>query len=503
MVTILTQPSLVRAAQSPQPARGRFWQVTAGAIAAVVAASVCMAVLCAGTVLLWATGPQTTSSGATAPLRTAASLWLFALRVPVHTTDGPIRLAPLAVTGLLVWACVRSAGWAARYARAHETGQAAAVVLGFTFAFTFAAAAAARCTLGHGLAVATLPAMAAAVPFGALAAVAGVSRHTWALAALLRRTRPWGAMLARAVGAAGLVLFGGGIVIVIAAMAVHRDSVAHSFALSGGGWSGGIGLALLSLIFLPTAAFWAIAVAAGPGVALATDSRLDLGGADLGAMPNLPLVHALPGTGSLPWVAYLTVAVPLLAGISAGWVVRPGAGRRWFSVVGVAAGAGALTGVLAGCAAQLSGGGVGGRLDRLGPSGPRVGLALATELGFAAAVTAALRVLGAPRPVPPPLALLPHARSATEEIAAEATADAAEVTEAVPEGEVVEPVEEPTDIVADVEPSPDASDEPSEPEGSASLTDLEDLEDTQEIPVVHIEPAAAVAAETDILTPTE
>jgi hypothetical protein len=524
VVTILAQPRTVQAPVAARGARGVLRQLAAGVTAAVVAAAVGMAVLCAGTVLLWATGPQSSGSGAQAPLRAAASLWLFALRIPMHTSDGPIRLAPLAVTGLIAWAAVRAAGWAARISRAHETGHAATVVLGFTTTFTLIAGLAARGTAGYGLAVATLPAITAAAPFGGLTAIAGVSRHTWALAGLLRRTRPYGAMCARAVGAASLVLFAGGTVAVVAALAVHRAVVAHSFAVSGGGWSGGIGLALLCLCYLPTAACWAVAIAAGPGVALATDARLDLGGTDLGALPNLPLVHALPGTGSLPAVAYLSVAVPLLAGITAGWTVRPAPGRRWYAVIGAASAAGAVTGLLAGGLAEFSGGGMGGRLDHLGPSGLLVGPALAVELGFAAAVTAALRVLVAPRPMPAvTLTLVPPARSgddvvprglsaalpaelvtqaaaqpAAESVTEPAVEPAAEtVTESVPQavaasvGTVGEP------------PAESNSDEGSEMSESGAPPDLEDFADTQEIVLAQPDPALLVGVAADIVAESE
>ncbi|HEY1489248.1 MAG TPA: DUF6350 family protein, partial [Micromonosporaceae bacterium] len=171
MVTILASPRTVRAPETPRPARNPLWQLAAGATAAVVAAAVGLAVLCAGTVLLWATGPQSSGSGASAPLRAAVSLWLFALRVPMQTSDGPIRLAPLALTVLIGWAAVRAAGWAVRFTRAHETAPAATVVLGFTGTFTLIAGFAARATAGHGLAVATLPTVAVAAPFAALAAL--------------------------------------------------------------------------------------------------------------------------------------------------------------------------------------------------------------------------------------------------------------------------------------------------------------------------------------------
>jgi hypothetical protein len=417
MVTTWTPKPSTRTVLTPAEATGRgpVRSLAAGVLAGVIAAGVGLAVLCAATVLLWATGPDSAGSDAATPVRTAASLWLFAQRNDLPTSAGVLRLTPLALTAGVIVLAVRAAGWAARWVRAHETGPACNVVIGFTVGFIGVTGGAAHATAHHPLAVGWLAATSHGLPFVVLAAVVGVAPQTWAFASLLGRTRPYGAAVLRGVGAASLVLIAGGAVVIAACSATHRAALAGSFAAAGGGWSGGIGLALLCFVYLPNAACWAVAVASGSGVAIATNARLDLGGADPSALPGLPLMHALPGAGALPAFAYLTLLIPFVAGMAAGWTVRPTADRRVLPTLGCAALAALLTAGLAGVAATASGGSLGGRLDRLGPSGTRVAAALAGELVVVAVLTAGLRILIRPRVVATPGLVLLKRRVHAEE----------------------------------------------------------------------------------------
>jgi hypothetical protein len=95
--------------------------------------------------------------------------------------------------------------------------------------------------------------------------------------------------------------------------------------------------------------------------------------------------------------------------------VRPAAGRRLLPTLGCAAVTALLTAGLAGVAATASGGSLGGRLDRLGPSGTRVAGALAGELVVVAILTAGLRILIRPRVVPVPGPVLLKRRAHGEE----------------------------------------------------------------------------------------
>src|SRR5205807_9124572 len=122
----------------------------------------------------------------------------------------------------------------------------------------------------------------------------------------------------RGVAVASLVLFGGGALVVGACLAVHNEGVAAVFDRTGGGNSGFLGLGLVSLLFLPNAACWAVGFAAGPGVAMAADAHLDFRGMDAGVLPGLPLTAGLPQPGPLGWVAWLPMLVPLAAGLATG-----------------------------------------------------------------------------------------------------------------------------------------------------------------------------------------
>jgi hypothetical protein len=144
----------------------------------------------------------------------------------------------------------------------------------------------------------------------------------------------------------------------------------------------------------PNAVLWVVALAAGPGFALGTDSGLSLTGEmHGGALPAMPLLGALPGAGPLPGYAWLLVAVPVGAGAVIGWFARPAGGPRgWRDELATAAVSGAVCGLGVGVLAGLSGGGAGGRLAEAGPSGLQVGLVLAVELAAAAAALAGGRI---------------------------------------------------------------------------------------------------------------
>jgi len=77
---------------------------------------------------------------------------------------------------------------------------------------------------------------------------------------------------------------------------------------------------LAQLAFLPALVVWALAFAAGPGFALGTASSVSPVGTQLGVLPGIPVLGAVPELQS-PW--FLLVALlPVAAGGLAGWVVR-------------------------------------------------------------------------------------------------------------------------------------------------------------------------------------
>jgi hypothetical protein len=458
VVTILA-PAPQRTGVGPQDPGSR-WPAAFGLLAAGIAAAVGLAVLGAVSLLLWATGSDSGGS-ASGPFRTASWFWLLGQRSAAHLPAGRLQLAPLGLTAILAVVAVRAAGWAARTARAHEAAAALAVVGGFAGGSGVLAMIAAHETTPHGLSVAAFPALRAALVFALVTGMVGVAPCTWEWAQFAAQWRGRARPVLRASAVASLILFGGGALVVAVCVAVHNEAVAEVFDRTGGGHSGFLGLALISVLFLPNAACWAVGFAAGPGVALAADAHLDFHGMDAGVLPGLPLTAALPQPGPLGWLAWLPMLVPLAAGLATGWTIAPDLHRPVRGTLAPTAAAAGLTGLLVGTVCWLSAGDGGGRLTQFGPSGWQVGGSVLAELLVIALPTAAIRLAVTRHRTP--AATVPAARRTVE------NGPAAPV------------------VVAD-----DADRFPP--------MDLEDLEDTQEIPVIRLfedatEAAAGQAAE--------
>ena len=182
-----------------------------------------------------------------------------------------------------------------------------------------------------------------------------------------------------------------------------RDAEGYA-ALSGslgGAGAGAAGLLGLCVLLLPNAALAVLGLAAGPGFLVGAGTLVSVHGVTLSAVPALPLLAALPDTQAVPLIAFVSQAVPTLAGLVAGSTVG-----RWFtdddggSVVAGLTGilAGVLLGVVSGALVWVAGGSLGdGGLAEVGAPAVATGLAVAAQSGIAAALAAAVtrwRALG-------------------------------------------------------------------------------------------------------------
>ncbi|MDQ4040008.1 MAG: DUF6350 family protein, partial [Actinomycetota bacterium] len=194
-------------------------------------------------------------------------------------------------------------------------------------------------------------------------------------------------------GAGAAVLLAAGLGTVALAIAVDRAGFAELTEGVAPGWSAGIGLFVVSLMMLPNAALYAVAVLVGPGFAIGSGTTVSAFGVSLGVVPGLPLVAALPDRPAVPLAALLGLGVPVLAGLLIGAVVarrledetRPLAAASW----GAAA---ALTLAIALAAAQwLARGSLGsGDLATVGASPSATLAAAAVLLVLPAALSAGL-----------------------------------------------------------------------------------------------------------------
>ncbi|WP_083802239.1 DUF6350 family protein, partial [Micromonospora sp. ATCC 39149] len=308
---------------------------------------------------------------------------------------GPLGLTPLALTVLVVWRLTRAGVHAsraigARGGRSPRQAFTAAGAVGTGYAL-----------LG---ALAAVPAGASPVRAGATFALVGALA---ALAGALRTTRVARMLAARATAplrdgvrtglVAALLMLGAGAGAAGLAVATGGGDAADMIGAYRTGVAGQAGITLVSLAYAPNAAIWAASYLLGPGFAVGVDTAVRTSEVSVGALPAVPLLAGLP-SGPVDGYGAGLLAVPVLAGMAAGWLLarrllRIAAEDRaevaWPALLVPAALAGPVAGLLLGGLAAASGGPLGGgRLAEIGPVGWQVA-------GVATAVVAAGALLGA------------------------------------------------------------------------------------------------------------
>ena len=79
-------------------------------------------------------------------------------------------------------------------------------------------------------------------------------------------------------------------------------------------------ITLAQLAYLPTLAIWGMAFVAGPGFAVGTGTAVSPAGTQLGPVPGIPALGALPES-TTPWLLLLAL-LPVALGALAGWIAR-------------------------------------------------------------------------------------------------------------------------------------------------------------------------------------
>jgi hypothetical protein len=186
------------------------------------------------------------------------------------------------------------------------------------------------------------------------------------------------------------VLVAGGALLAGLSLAAHVGPARELTGASSPGVVGGIALLLIGISLVPNAVIWGAAWLAGPGFAVGVGTAVGPFGHELGAVPALPLLAALPGSAVPGRWGVVALLVPVAAGVVAGALVcrRLGAAGRLRTVTEAAA-AGPCTGLALAALAWLSGGPVGGgRLSAVGPSPWELGLAVSVEVAAFAVISA-------------------------------------------------------------------------------------------------------------------
>ncbi|OUZ07863.1 hypothetical protein BHE97_15925 [Aeromicrobium sp. PE09-221] len=328
---------------------------------ALLTAAAAVAIPVIAAILVVAAVTQDASWGT---LRAGVRAWLVAVGAGLHIGETSISLVPLG--GVLVAGAI-AALVAARLAH-RDTPDA--VVFG---ALAGAGAGALAATLSAATSVGSVGTSFVRAAFGAFVVV-GVAA---AIAVAIRvpgsfRVPAWAAPMLPSVRAgvrAGALILGYAATLVAVLAAFHVRRAGDLWAALDPGIGGGLVLALVSLLSLPTIIAWASAALIGPGFALGTDTSVSMTGVDVAALPAFPPLAVIPSPGPFPDLVVALMIVPVLIAGYAGWrwAAAPGDTTLW-NRVALGAGAGAVAGVIVGLVAATGRGAVGpGLLADVGP----------------------------------------------------------------------------------------------------------------------------------------
>jgi hypothetical protein len=376
-------------------------------VAAVVATALAALSSLAPVAVLVAVGGLGGGFNFLAGVRATLAGWLLGHGVPVTLAGSRLSLVPLSLAGIAAWRLARAGVHTSRATGAYRArgvlpSVSAAAAVAFVYA-GFGAAAAAGARTGRMDLSPTRAALTCGL-FAFLAAAAGALRRSRALAGRLVVLPRWLRDGLR-----------GGVVAALLTVAVGAAAAGLALALRGGGASqmlrdyhagvlGQIGVTLLCLAYAPNLAIWASAYLLGPGVAIGVGTSVSPVTVELGPVPALPILAGLPGrplSGAAVAVLSLPLAAALVAGVllarrQAAIADAPG----WGGLLGAAACAAPVAGLLVGLAGLASAGGLGsGRLSQVGPVAWQVGVFAAAVAGFGLVVGATVTraVLGRAR----------------------------------------------------------------------------------------------------------
>lgn len=343
----------------PEPSPVGSWLAALGG---GLAAAVCGWVLVVGlTVVGWLVTDPGSFAGAVAA---GTQLWLLANGAGARLGSTSVTLIPWGATALLALVVSRFAAYAARATRGRRSADAARVTALLTSGYALPVVVTA---LISGEPLQALRALVAVLVIAGCSAAWGSCRSL--SGDLTRRWPQWCRAVPRAVLSAQLAMLVAGSAALTAGLVLHLHRVVALTQGLGVDTVGAGVLLLAQLAYAPNAAVWAASYTLGAGFTVGQGSWVALSSTQLGLLPAVPLLGALPavGPGSTAGLCWLLSGV--LAGAVAAWVVtraRPAARCDQTCVVG------ALSGIVAGVVfvalAWASGGDLGElRLSGLGP----------------------------------------------------------------------------------------------------------------------------------------
>ncbi|AGJ56820.1 cell division protein PerM [Streptomyces sp. NPDC001110] len=321
--------------------RSRSAALASAFVRGVLAAGLGLGSLSVLVMLLWISSPYP-DSGPGGALHVASGLWLLAHGaelVRADTVGGhpvPVGTVPLLLGVLPVWLVHRAARDSAETGGRSSAGAFCAVSAGYLLVVLASAAYAQG---------GALPADRVSLAFPvtvvvAVAAAAGVWAArgrpltpllVWAPlrvqeAAARSRFRAGAGVALRSAAAGTLALLGGGALLVAVALVWHAGAARESFLGLSGDWAGRISVLLLAGALVPNAAMWGASYGLGPGFALGASSMATpLAFTGPPALPDFPLLAAVPSHGPGTGANWAATAVPAVAGLVVARFVARGA----------------------------------------------------------------------------------------------------------------------------------------------------------------------------------
>jgi hypothetical protein len=320
----------------------RLIVVILAAVDAAIAAAVGIAATLAPLTLLWVLGLGGTADwGALWPA--GAAIWQFGNLVPLQVTlpgeylavagidptaaSFVLSLAPLAFASFTAIFAARS-GVRASQADAWITGVVSGALV-FAGLAALVAVSSVNALAGVEQWQAILfPSLVYAIPLllGAL-----VTEWREAGAGVVARIRDrieaaphgWGEVTGLVVTGTAMVLtglIGLGALLFAVSLLLRGGEVIALFEAAHVDALGATVITLAQLAYLPTLAIWGMSFVVGPGFAVGADTAVSPAGTQLGVVPGVPVLGALPES-TTPWLLLLAL-LPIAVGALAGWTAR-------------------------------------------------------------------------------------------------------------------------------------------------------------------------------------
>ena len=339
-------------------------------------------ILCAGLAVVgWlAADPGTLGQALTVGTR----LWLLSNGVSAPIGSIAVTLVPWGATAVTAFMLSRFAAFSARQVRPDQsTGPAViSVVLTATYLVPVLVVA-----VWQGQPWQEPLHWAAVITVLALAAAWGSSR---ALGQGLTESWPaWTRPLPRAILAAQLVLLVAGAGVLVTGLVVHLDRVIRLQEALDPPIAGSIALLVAQLAVVPNVIVWAASYALGSGFVLGVGSVVAPAATELGILPGIPLLGALPSAGPGNPSELWWLAAGAMAGAVAAWVMVRSLRPKRFDLSSLIGGlAGLLAGAMFVGLAWAASGDLGNlRLAGLGPRLVPLLVMSGTTMGLAGMIT--------------------------------------------------------------------------------------------------------------------